>query len=173
MCEGNEDAERILYETIQPYLYFLAYRYKSVFLSVEDVLSYGWQGVIEALAAYDPYHKIAFKSFIRGCIQRRIIDIRRKNARLSNRGHMLSISLDEYEESFMYVSSPHLDELHAALNRYLQSELTDEYWLVYQAFCAGYKVQKIAIKHHKSEQTIYRMLRVIQKQAKLFLHTVT
>lgn len=168
MLEKNPDAERILYHEVEKYLTWLCTQRGNYFLRREDILSYGWQGYIEALIAYDPKNTTSFKSFMQHCVTRRVIDVQRKHSKESLRAHMTGLLLSE--ESVMYIVDSQKKGTEITDVRLLVNEFWDKLnqrdKAIFQMYIMGCSREEIATHFSLAAGTIYRKIREIKERFK-------
>lgn len=172
ISEKNEDAEMIFYGRIENYLQFLSRTYTSVFLRQDDILSYGWQGVIEALDCYNPQAGVSFASFVRNCIQRRIIDIRRRNNQDKRKAIMTQIEHENYEQLLGNRHTTEIrtvDHLLAEVLAELERVLKPREWRMFQCYLEQRNAQATAAVLGVSVQTVYRMVSKAKAAVKCYL----
>jgi len=167
VMEKNEEAEKILYHEVEKYLKWLCYRKSNDFLRQEDILSYGWQGYIEALGAYVPTSHITFKSFLHHCIDRRLIDVQRKRNKKSLKGHMSSLLISE--EKVMYIvearKTTQVDDIKITLRQFWQT-LNNLEKRIFRLYIKGVKTSEIAQKVGVSSTTVYKIIKDIRNRLK-------
>ncbi|TLG77280.1 sigma-70 family RNA polymerase sigma factor [Culicoidibacter larvae] len=172
ISEKNEDAEMIFYGRIENYLQFLSRTYSSVFLRQDDILSYGWQGVIEAFDCYNPQAGVSFASFVRNCIQRRIIDIRRRNNQDKRKAIMTKIEHDNYEQ---LIGDKHTTEIRTVQHLLtevlaeLEQVLKPREWRTFQCYLQQSSAQATADALGISLQTVYRTVARTKTAVKCYL----
>ena len=165
ITEKNEIAERILYKDVERYLRYLAFRKTNDFLRPEDVLSYGWQGYIEALEAYDPGNLVGFRSFLYHCIRRRLIDVQRRRNKGSYKAHMTSMLISE--EVVQYAVENHrplyvTDDV--VILEQFRNLLTEKEQEVLRLHIEGYTAEQISQQIKTSLTFVYRTIRQVRKR---------
>ncbi|MGL5042257.1 MAG: sigma factor [Culicoidibacterales bacterium] len=99
-CEKNEMAEKMLCQRIERYLQWLCFVKANDFLRTEDIMSYGWQGYIDAMQRYLPGHNTTFKTFAQFCIKRRLIDVQRGRNKRTMKAHMTSLLISDEKVAY-------------------------------------------------------------------------
>jgi RNA polymerase sporulation-specific sigma factor len=165
IMEKNEEAERILYAEVEKYLKWLCFKKANDFLRKEDILSYGWQGYIEALDAYEPMSPVTFKSFLHHCIDRRLIDVQRKRNKQTLKGHMSSLLISE--EKVMYVvearNTTHVNDMRLTLRQFWHT-LSNFERRIFRLYIQGVKTNDIAHKLGVSSTTVYKTIKNIRER---------
>jgi len=167
VMEKNEEAEKLLYEEVEKYLKWICYQKSNDFLREEDILSYGWQGYLEALEDYLPTSHITFKSFLHHCIDRRLIDVQRKRNKKSLKGHMSSLLISE--EKVMYIvetrQTTHVNDINMVLYKFWQT-LSHLEKRIFRMYVKGSKTNEIAQKVELSNTTVYKIIKDMRERLK-------
>lgn len=165
--EKNEDAEAILCQEIEKYLKFLSYTKVNSFLRAEDIMSFGWQGYIEALDAYRPDTTVNFYVFTKNCINRRLVDIQRKRNKQSLKGLMMGMSIEESKVAYIVDMKNHtsVEDIRLLFRQFLQQlSLTEQQ--IFQLYLEKDSVTEVSLILKKKEQFIYKTIREIKDKLK-------
>jgi len=167
VMEKNEEAERLLYNEVEKYLRWLCYQKSNDFLREEDIMSYGWQGYVEAFDAYIPSSHVSFKSFLHHCIERRLIDVQRKRNKKSLKGHMSSLLISE--EKVMYVveakQTTQVNDINISFRQFWQT-LNHLERKILRLYVKGMKTNDIAQKVQLSSTTVYKVIKNMRQRLK-------
>lgn len=167
ICEKNEDAEEILFRKVEHYLGWICYAKTNDFLRHEDVMSYGWQGYIEAFRGYNEYSTTTFKSFLHHCVDRRLIDVQRKRNKKTLKAHMSSLLMSEekvqYAVEVRNTSSVTNTRLYF---REFWQELSQEEQQLFSDYAEGITISMLAEEHGISENMVYKKIRNLRVKMK-------
>jgi len=167
VMEKNEEAEKVLYNEVEKYLKWICYQKSNDFLRHEDILSYGWQGYVEAIDPYIPTSPVTFKSFLHHCIDRRLIDVQRKRNKKSLKGHMSSLLISE--EKVMYIveakETTQVNEINVTLRQFWDT-LSNQEKRIFRLYIKGVKTKDIAQRMSVSSTTIYKIIKDIRQRLK-------
>lgn len=167
VMEKNELAEQVLYAEVEKYLKWLCYQKANDFLRKEDILSYGWQGYIEAFASYNPESHITFKSFLHHCVDRRLIDIQRRRNKKTLKGHMSSLLISE--EKVMYIvetkQTTGVTDVKLTMFQFWES-LTELEKAVFESYIKGVSIKEIAERFSVSTTTVYKIIKQLRERLK-------
>ena len=165
--EKNESAEILLFQEVEKYLGWLVFAKSNDFLREEDVLSYGWQGYIEAFAGYNENNTTTFKSFLQHCVSRRLIDVQRKRNKHSLKAHMSSLLMSEETVQYAVESTKtfKLDETRMHFKVFWKG-LSRQEQKIFYAYLAGAKPVELAEQFSLTESVIYKKLRTLREKLK-------
>lgn len=90
MGSGNEQAKSTLIEHNLRLVVYIARRFESTGINLEDLISIGTIGLIKAVGTFDAEKKIKMATYASRCIENEILMFLRKSSRLR-----LEVSLDE------------------------------------------------------------------------------
>jgi|GEM_PF-3234819 RNA polymerase sigma factor, sigma-70 family len=169
--EKNEDAEHAMIKEVESYLKWLCSQKSNHFLREEDIMSYGWQGYIEALISYNPENNTSFRTFLYYCISRRLLDIQRRRNKQSLKGHMTGISMSESIVKYTVESRADIREISDAgmLFQTYWEKLPEETRTIFSYFLQGKTAEEIAEAVDKKSSTIYLRIRKIREELKKLL----
>jgi RNA polymerase sigma factor, sigma-70 family len=167
IMEKNETAETILYNEVEKYLHWLCYNKVNDFLRKEDILSYGWQGYVEAFAAYLPDNSVTFKSFLQHCIGRRLIDVQRRHNKKSFKGHMTGMLMSEEKVRYSVEKkrATEVSDLKLTMRQFWKTLSVNEK-RTFRLYIQGTPKQEIADTLGVSTTTVYKIIRKLRQRLK-------
>lgn len=90
LAENNQQARNLLIEHNLRLVVYIARKFESTGINIEDLISIGTIGLIKAVNTFSPDKKIKLATYASRCIENEILMYIRKNA-----GHRGDISIDE------------------------------------------------------------------------------
>lgn len=165
--EKNEVAEKMLFDDVEKYLQWLCLVKGNDYLRTEDIMSYGWQGYIEAFQNYNPKQTTTFKSFMQFCINRRLIDIQRRRNKKSLKGHMSSLLISDERVAYVVeckTTTTVTDE--NLLFELFWENLSKEEQIILKKYTMGVKIQNIAEQLNVSVAMMYKKIRQLKEKLK-------
>lgn len=176
--EQNEEANEIMYIKYKPLIVSIAKRYyrKSSGLDLNDLINEGMLGVFNAILTYNETLDIPFYSYVKTCIESKIIATFNKNLTLKNKMLNDSVSFDNTNDEYNIENIISEDknalinlldkEKEAYLDKYLKDILTDLEYKIFKYRLKGFDYKEISHILDKDKKKIDNALYRIKKKLK-------
>ena len=183
--DGNEEAEKILYDKYKPLVEIKANKYKllgkRVGLEYNDLFQEGMVGLVEAINGFKDNKSTIFYSFANVCIERQILSIlsyaRRKKHSTLNDSFSLDMSIDENGRTLSDILVGSIDpsleiekiEEEEKLYKAIEKDFSDFEKSVFELKMLGLEYMEIANLLEKSYKSVDSALQRIRGKIRKIL----
>ena len=182
--EGDDEAERLLYERYKQLVRSRARSYFLIGADHEDLVQEGMLGLYKAVCEYDPDKAASFKSFAELCVTRQILSAiksatRKKHAPLNNYVSLNRSELPDGELTLLdTVRSPNIvaDPEDVVIGRenferivqYLENVLSPMERRVLNLYLSGYSYPQIAAMMEKPPKSVDNAMQRVKRKLEAF-----
>ena len=176
--EQNEEANEIMYIKYKPLIVSIAKRYyrKSSGLDLNDLINEGMLGVFNAILTYNETLDIPFYSYVKTCIESKIIATFNKNLTLKNKMLNDSVSFDNTNDEYN-IENIISEDKNALINlldkensiefdNYLKEVLSDLEYKIFKYRLKGFDYKEISHILNQDIKKIDNALYRIKKKLK-------